>query len=176
MAYNFGVMAGALVGALIGVLFVVIFFKLSNKNHSTKTEYDERQNIERGKAYMVGYWVESGLLMALMLFALGDIELPLEPAVLYGTVLLVSITVLSVISIFKGAFWGLNNNKKSYMIMLLVVAAINIISPVIAISNGEMVENGKLQAPFINLMCGILFVAVMVALIVRNIADKRAED
>ena len=57
-----------------------------------------------------------------------------------------------------------------------MVAAINIISPVIAISNGETVENGKLQAPFINLMCGILFVAVIVALIVRNIADKRAED
>ena len=49
--------AGFVIGIVIGLIACVVLFKISNTNHKSKTEYDERQQVIRGKAYRYAFYV-----------------------------------------------------------------------------------------------------------------------
>ena len=59
---------GFIVGLIVGLILVVILFKYANTDKKVKTEYDERQEKVRGKAYMYAFYtaliVEALLSMA----------------------------------------------------------------------------------------------------------------
>ena len=48
--------AGFVIGLIVGIILVMVLIKMANKDRRIKTEYDERQEKIRGKAYKYAFY------------------------------------------------------------------------------------------------------------------------
>lgn len=174
-AYNFGKMTGILTGVVIGLVVLVVIFVICNKNRKLKTEYDERQQILRGNGYRFGFYAMTVWAGIQILLAAMDIELPLQPVTQAFSCIFVGVLADVLYCIFHDAYWGLNNNRKRYMIAFLIIAALNFAIAFGAYKSGNLIVDGKLGAVGTNLLCAILFLLTGVALIIQQIREKSPE-
>lgn len=167
---------GAICGIIVGILICVVFSKKSgNTNGKIVTEYDERQKVIRGTSYKIGFYtyVISAAIMTCV--SMAEISLPMQGDVLWFTWLIVGAIPMCVHSVWKGAYWGLNNDKARYITLFCLATAINVIVSVVAFVRGTMVVDGKLSTPFINFLCAMIFVVIGGTIIIKGIVDKKAE-
>ena len=182
MAYTLGVVVGILVTIAAMILIACAIFKLGNKDGRVKTEYDERQKIVIGEGYKFAFWTLAALLVVLQIAVevesdFGDtsiIQSSLGP--LTFALIIVSILVFCVYSIWHGAYWGINNNKRDYIIILAVIGIVNLILGAVAIMRSGLVIDGALSGAFVNLMCGVLMVVVLGAAWIKDMIDKNRDD
>ncbi len=52
---NAKVSAGMAMGLMVGLVIAVILLKVANKDHKLKTQYDERQELVKGKAINIAF-------------------------------------------------------------------------------------------------------------------------
>ena len=168
---NISASFGVAVGILVGIIIVVIGLKLTNKNHKVKTEYDERQLLVRGNAYRYAFYTVVIWEAVLMVLAIGDLPLPVPDIALHFAGIIAGVLVLSTVCIWKDAYWGLNNNRRRYGVILLIAGLFNAI-PVI----GNLSGRGSSDFPYVNLLCCVMLVVVGAELLLKQLADKRAEN
>lgn len=165
---------GVIVGIFVGLFLVAVIYKIANKNGKIKTEYDERQEVIRGVGYKYAFWAYTAIMGILvvgdMLF---QIDLPIY--IIAFASLLIAGLVLSLYCIAKDAYWGMNNNKKRYITVFIIAGVINFASAIVAIINNEMIIDGVIQTPAINLLCGIMLAVIGVAIAVADIKDEKED-
>lgn len=166
---------GMIVGLIVGLMLAVIVYKACNKDKKVKTEYDERQQAIRGKGYMYSYYTLIAYLVLWMTLSIGGIKLPLVDAVIAFIGILLGLMVLGIYTIYNGAYWGINNDPKKYGIVFTVATVINIIYTVFAIKAGTMIEDGTLQIPFVNLLCAVVMVILLIAVVIKKAMSKEEE-
>lgn len=164
---------GAFIGMLVGLCICALFFRKSNTDGKLRTEYDERQKIVRGKAYKYGFYAMVYTLVIFFLLESGEIILPMHNTIKDFCIIMVGIMVVGVYSIWNGAYWGLNNNPRQYAILFTICTIINFAVSILAIARGSMYENNMLQAPFINLLAGVMFLIIAVTLFMKKYVDKK---
>ena len=167
---------GAVVGLILGLLICVIIFKVCNRNSKLKCEYDERQEMARGRAYKYGFYTAIVYLGFMAIWPLFEIKLIVDNTVLSFIGVLVSICVMAVYAIWHDAYWGLNNNKNRYILVFILATVINLANGIISILSGHMVEDGVVQAPCINLLCGLMFLIIAVTLLIKDKFKKDEEE
>jgi hypothetical protein len=157
---------------IIGVVIAIIATASMNNDKKLKTKYDERQQAARGKSFAWGFYtalIASGVLTVLSptgwLNFLGHYG--------YFVVIVLSAIVQFTYAVFHDAYVGLNTNLKKYMIFMTVVAIINLASSVAGIASGDIMIDGVLQTPFMNLLCTVMFVVLAVDLGIKAIIDKK---
>lgn len=169
--------------AIITSLFTTVFivgicwgiFKSSNSDHKSKTQYDERQQVLRGRGYMIGFWTVLVYQTVLYVLECAGATLPVAPFSLGFLGAILAVTVMCVYDIWVGAYWGLNNDRKRYLIILGVFGVFSLI-PVVAAAKMGFVEH-ILQGPvLVNLGIGVMLITMFVTLLIRHIADKKEED
>lgn len=171
MSGNIYKSAGVAVGIVIGLIVAIALILIANNNRKFKTEYDERQLKVRGDAYRYAFYTVMIWEVILFVLAIGEFTLPLPGYVLHFAGLMVGIMVLSGYCIWRDAYWGLNNNRKRYGIILVVAGLLNAIPLLGVLTNSE-----DEPFPYVNLLvCGMLLV-VGVELLLKHLLDKRAED
>jgi len=147
--------------------------KKMNKDHKVKTKYDERQLKIRGDAFKYGFFatlIANGLMMSLAasnldkFFGMNAYFIPI----------FVGIVTQMTYSVFKDAYFGLNNKRKSYLIFMAFIGLINFAIAILATIEGELIKDGILQSPFLNYLCGGLFVILAGELFVKDLIDKKA--
>ena len=72
-------------------------------------------------------------------------------------------------------YWGLNNNRRRYLVVFAVLFLINAVPVVNAVSEGTMFKDGKLSTASINLMVAILILVIGAVLLIKQLADRKAE-
>lgn len=174
--YAIGRASGVLIGAVVGLLICFFAFKVLNKNGKTKTEYDERQKEIRGVAYMWAFWTMSGYLAALILLEEAELAIPVTATVKYFFGFFLAGLVLSMYCIWNGAYFGLNNVTKRWYVFITLFGIINIAIAIKGIVSGSMMENGVVNYPCINLLCGILLLAIISALLIKRKIDSIQES
>lgn len=167
---------GILIGFIVGLLLSVVIFIICNKNHKSKTEYDERQKIIRGNAYKYGFFTAMVYFGMQVLFDAIELELPLEYSVSAFLGLVISALVTVIYSILKDAYWGENNNQKRYFIFFAVITAINLLVAIMNIVDGEMVVDGIVQFCSVNLICAIMLIILMVVALFKDKLSSGEED
>ena len=167
---NLFMSAGLAVGVLVGLIVAVILVKLANSNRKIKAEYDERQLRVRGDAYRYAFYTMVIWEAILMILDFGDFHFPVSEYTFHFAGIIIGTMVLSTICIWKDAYWGLNNNRRSYGIILLVAGLCNAI-PVVGSLHGA---SGS-DFPYVNLLCCVMLVVVGAELLLKQLADKRAE-
>ena len=58
---------------------------------------------------------------------------------------------------------------------MTVVSVFNLFSAFMAWRSGELLTDGKFQAPAVNLLCGLMFAVLGVVGIVKKVSDREEE-
>ena len=162
---------GFATGILIGVILAIILCIFANKNHMAKTQYDERQKEVRGKGYQYGFYTIAIFEILMMIFDMSEIQFPFDHYILHFAGVVLGGLVLSGYCIWNDAYWGLNNNRKRFGLMFLVLAVLNAI-PVV----GSLTQGTFSTVPFINLMVLIMMLILGTELLVKNTLEKRDSE
>ena len=165
-------------GVFFGLLIVVLIVRFANRNKKIKTEYDERQQIIRGKSYTYACYTLAAYEFIMTFLSMGGIleSIPIEYYNFHLFGIYIGGIVLAVHSIWNGAYWGLNNNIKRYTVVFIILFLINLMPVVLTIINGVKTINGIIMFPFVNAACLLLFVALGIALIARKRLDDRMKE
>ena len=163
--------AGITIGILVGLILAVALILIANNNRKFKTEYDERQLRVRGDAYRYAFYSVIICEVILLILAIGEFTLPIPEYVLHFGGILIGCLVLSGYCIWKDAYWGLNNNRKRYGIILVVAGLLNALPLYMALSTGSVSD-----FPYVNLLTCIMLLVVGVELLLKHFLDLRAES
>ena len=166
---------GAAAGIVIGLIICFIVFKYANTNRKAGTEYDERQREIRGRGYKAAFYAAMLCEAVFFVLYLGNPALPFEPFMAHAAVIFVSCTVLGCYLIWNGAYWGLNNNRRRYLIIFGAALVLNAIPVVGTLSHGGLLDGGKLSAVFVNLLACLMLIVMGIVMLVRDLLDRRTE-
>ena len=158
---------GLAVGVLVGLVIAV--------DHKVRAEYDEMQKNIRNRGYMYGFYTIL-VFEALLCLIPSSVRLPAERIVVHFLPIFLGVTVQASYCILKGAYVGLNTDLKRYWIVALAATAINFLSFFMAWKNGSLVVDGVLQAPFVNLLCALMFAVLGVFALLRKTADREESE
>lgn len=151
-----------------------VIFKRANSDHKTKTQYDERQNVIRGRGYMFGFWTILGFLGILFVMETTGIVLPVAPFSLGFLGVILGTTVMVVYNIWNGAYWGMNNNRKQYTIIFAFLFLFNLI-PIIVAWKAEGFLNVIQGTSLVNFGVAVMLIAMCAAFLLRHQKDKNDE-
>lgn len=163
--------AGLAFGIMIGLILAIALILISNNNRKVRTEYDERQLRVRGDAYRYAFYSVIICEVILLILAFGEVTLPVPDYVLHFGGILIGCLVLSTYCIWKDAYWGLNNNRRRYGIILVVAGLLNAV-PLF----GALSKRSTLDFPFVNLLTCIMLLVVGVELLLKHFLDRRADS
>ena len=167
---------GVAIGILVGLIIAVLLIRFANKNKKYKTEYDERQIKVRGDAYRYAFYTVVVIEVILFLLKLAEVSLPVHDSILHIGCVLVGCIVLCMYSIWKDAYWGINNNRKRYGIVMVLCGVLNLIPVIGAFAEGSMVQDGIVTGPVINLLVCVMLLLIGFELLLKHILEKRSEQ
>ena len=163
--------AGVAIGILIGLILAFALILIANNNRTVRSEYDERQLRVRGDAYRYAYYSMIICEVILLILSIGEVTLPVPDYVLHFGGILIGCLVLSTYCIWKDAYWGLNNNRRRYGIILVVAGLLNAIPLFGAVSH-----KSTLDFPYVNLLTCVMLLVVGAELLLKQFLDRRAEN
>ena len=169
-AYNIGILVG--IAVAIGIFAVIAAI---GKKRGRRGEFDERQELIRGKAYQHAFFAVM-LYSALYGLLVVTAERPLMEDGLSALVaMFVGIVVFAVESIARDAFFTAKNRPKSYIILYAAIVLMQIVNIIGNYSEGPFVESGVLTMRVLPIVCAAVFTIVLVAILVKA-AQKPKED
>ena len=162
--------AGLTIGIVVGLILAIALILIANNNRKVRSQYDERQQKVRGDAYRYAFY--SLVIYEVIMFILGygEFSLPVPGYVLHFAGVLIACLVLSGYCIWKDAYWGLNNNRRRYGIILIIGGLLNVI-PVVA----ELTARTGDAFPYVNLLVCIMLTVVGMELLLKHLIDRHAD-
>lgn len=159
--------------ALLVVIGLVVG-KLAGKKLG-KAEFDERQQLARGKAYKSGFYtLLAGLLAVYLLPNLTEWQ-PKDPALLPFAVICIGVTVFACVAVANDAYLGIRQNPRVMLLVLGIIVAGNLLAGFSAMesvgfADGITVENSM------NFIIAVMGLIILTALAVRLRMAVRDEE
>lgn len=170
---SFGMAAGIAVGVIIGLIII----KFANKNKKLKTEYDERQELVRGRGYRYAFYTIAIYETILLCVSIGGFpDIPVEQYVFHAFGIFLGAGVLCAYCIWNDAYWGRNNDLRRFRATFSILLALNVFPVVLSLMTGVEMVNGYLDFPFINLICVIFMAGLGITAIIKKIVSKNAGE
>ena len=170
---------GILVGILVGIVIVAAIFWFNKKTTGTINggDFDERQQLLRGKAFQKGflmmlilsgvYWVVVELIL----------QRPLMKDGLSGVVIaLLSVGVFGIDCILHDAFFTVKNKPVTYIALFSACTLAQVPSAISNIRSGSVLENGVLTFSVLPIVCAVVFLGILFAIIVKRALPEKEED
>ena len=164
------------VGVIVGLLISIIVIKFTNKDGKSKTQYDEMQELERGKAYKYAFWTMCGVAALIGCLSLFEIKMPFDMFTLFLMVIMSGAVVQASYCIMKDAYIGLNTNKVRTGIALVLIGIINLINVVLFIVKGKFFVDGMFNLSFSNLLCGLGMLIIGFMFVIKNVVSKKEDS
>lgn len=170
-AYNIGILVG--IAVAIGIFAVIAAI---GKKRGRSGQFDERQELVRGKAYQHAFFAVM-LYSALygLLVVMADHPL-MEDGLSALVAMFVGIAVFAVESIARDAFFTAKNRPKSYIILYIAVIFSQIVNIIGNYSEGPFVENGVLTMRVLPVVCAAVFTVVLAAILVKAVQKPKEDD
>ncbi len=173
---NTKVSVGMAIGLMCGLVIAVILLKIANKDHKVKTQYDERQEMIKGRGYKYSFYTMLFMEVVVMLLEMSGIELPIDNYLVHAIAVLIGCLVLCIHSIWNGVYWGLNNNHKRYAIIIVIAVVLNIIPLAGAIAHDSLSGHGINSVPVLNVIVLVWMAIIGVAALVKKFVDSRNSE
>lgn len=173
---NTKVSVGMAIGLMCGLVIAVILLKIANKDHKVKTQYDERQEMIKGRGYKYSFYTMLFMEVVVMLLEMSGIELPIDNYLVHTIAVLIGCLVLCIHSIWNGVYWGLNNNHKRYAIIIVIAVVLNIIPLAGAIAHDSLSGHGINSVPVLNVIVLVWMTIIGVAALVKKFVDSRNSE
>lgn len=159
-------------GMLLGIEIGSIFVLITKKDGAIRTEYDERQELVRGRGYKLGFVtfaISSGVMFFLSFLG---VEIPAEQPIVWAGCFALAMTVANSYFAWHDCFVGLNENVRAGTVLIILATVINLAIAINNTVNGNIMVNGKLGINSISYLAGIMTGTVMIVRLVRKIADR----
>ena len=131
----------------------------------------------RARVYQIGFYTALFLMLVLILLWELNWLTVATPGFAIYTALIISVTVFAVYCILNDAFLAIRGKANRYFWLFGLIIAIEGIVTVRNISNGEMLENGKLTfgsgAPAVMAVC---FLAILITLFVKTVRNRKEAE
>lgn len=161
------------IGVIVGVLIGLVVLILCNSNRKIKTDYDERQEAIRGKGFKYSAYTAWILLVIYMLAEINEINLHMNSDVVALTIFIISAMVQVSHSIWNDAYWGENNNIRTYAIVLTICLIINVSASIASITNHTLIVDGNVTWRAISVECSLVVIITGIQAIIRGITEKK---
>ena len=165
--------AGLAIGLFVGLIICVVIFKYWNKDGKIKTQYDEMQELVRGRAYKYAFWTLVAYEAIMCILSGFSFNLHADMFIMHFSGIIIAALVHASYSVWNDAYMGLNTNAKRFTVCMILIGLVNLLSGIAAIAGGSLVIDGVLQAPFTNLLCAFVFIVIGVEIAVKDRIDKR---
>lgn len=167
---------GCVIGVIVGIILVAFILKITKNDGTIKCKYDERQQFIQGKGFKYAFFT---LVVYNLFYALVDSFLQREYienscAMFLGVVL--GVAVYAGYCIKHEGYFSLNENPKRVIIAFAVIGIVNILISVVHIMHGRLIQNGVLQFEAINLICGILFIVILIEIGIKRRFNRKEAD
>ena len=177
MEYVIGFVVGVLIAFI--VLRVLFYFVEKTKKKAGRCEYDERQELMRGRGFKYGFFT---LMIYCMLYGMlegvldGNMIFYENEGTGYVVGVIIALMVFAVYCIWNEAYMANNETPATVYLLLGGVGLLNLIVGVANTLHGELLIDGKLTFRVINLLMGIAFLVLAGTFAVRNRIDSRQEE
>ena len=171
---NTAMALGFVTGILIVAIVCTVMAKMAKKKGVIgKGEYDERQQIARGKAFTWAYATLLVYLAVWMVFRSMEIPFFMEGlSVIVGALL--SIGVFVGYSIFHDAYFKASESPRAWIIIISGVGLLNLGIGAVRLFRSETIADRLYEN--MNLFVGALFLAVLACIVVKRAIDRREGD
>lgn len=173
IAYALGFIFGVLI---VSAIVVVIILIATKEDGSIKCKYDERQELIRGRAYKISFYI---MLICNFIYVMLDEvydKLPIETSLYMALVVILCVGTHAWYCIYNGAYIALNENTNRIIVALSLVGLFNIVLGITSLVKGEWVEDGMLTFNCSNMACGCMLLITVLVIIAKRIHDKKEED
>ena len=161
------------IGISFGCMIGFLFRKMDDPEG--KQRYDERQKIEQGRGYRIGFIATMISILVSFIFQGTGI---LPAAYLLFLVILSAFIGLSVVIVYwiwHECYFAINENSTRFLIFIGLFGILNMVISVINILNGWMFENGVPNFRCMNLLVAVLSLEIFIALLARRTANAKLE-
>ena len=156
-------------------LFAIIWFMTRKSSTRNNAHYDEMQLQIRAAGYRMGFYVTlAGLLAVILLMeCTGVFDHMLSPSFALGVVAFAGIVTFAVYCICKDAFYSVGQNRRTYIIICIIVVIANGIGMIGTIRERIQSENKMLSfSNSANLLCAVSFLVILIALLAKERHDR----
>lgn len=172
---SIGVKVAVVVGLAIGLLVVVICLAVTKNGDEMKNQFDERQELVRGRGFMYGFFTLISSNAVLVLLNVLEVSLFRNMEVALTASILVGVAVFASYCIWNDGYFALNENRKSMLITFGLIGVLNLVIGIGNLASGEIIENGAFTFRCLNLFCALLFLVIFGVLLLKQIKDGKEE-
>ena len=140
-----------------------------------KAEFDERQQLARGKAYKAGFYTLLVGLLAVYLIPIFTEWQPEDAALLPFSVICVGVTVFACVAIANDAYLGLRQKPQYMMLLMGIVVVCNLLAGGANLMRHDFAEGFTVQNSM-NLIVAAMGLIILTALALRQRAAARDEE
>jgi len=167
--------------ALFLILFAVcvcilLLIALSEERRLQRPQYDERQELERGRGFRYGFFTMLIFNGGVLCFDWTGVIPGRNQMILYASGLFAGLLVYAVYCIWNESYFALNQRTNAVIAFFTVIGLFNLVIAITAIVRGTMIENGRFTESFLNLECAVIFLVLMVTMLIRKICNRKAND
>ena len=165
-----------LIGLCSGILAAVIVLVIRKLILKGKgTEYDERQQVIRGKSYTIAFYTTIILETIYLFISEFNIKLPAENNLIQFVILMTGLIVAVYIQVWNDAYFSLKENPRRWFGVMLAATILNIIS-FIRLSHDEGIfHDGHLDFSCITIILAIYIIILMILLWIKSVKNKKNE-
>ncbi|MCM1044730.1 MAG: hypothetical protein NC417_04405 [Candidatus Gastranaerophilales bacterium] len=167
---------GAGVGLMVGIVLVVLIFALTKKGRSVKSQYDERQELVRGRGAKYGFYTLLISNAVIGVMEIADLSSFAEKGVLMIIGCLPGICVYAVYCIWYDGYFALNESRRRIMASLAIIGISNFLIGAMNLVRGVIVQNGRLTVLSLNLFCAFLFIVIFAAMFLKKVCKDGKEE
>lgn len=161
---------------MISLDLVAVLLIASKNSDKSLSEYDERQMLARGKAFQYAFITLVTYSILVSLSQMLGIDLPVIAPTLSFWGISLSIIIFCTIAIWQDAYFALNENRTSLLIIFSIITVVNLIILISTIVSGSLIINGRIDYGGISVASCVMFVWLFVMLLAKSIREKKEED
>ncbi|MBQ3036114.1 MAG: hypothetical protein IJD31_04200 [Lachnospiraceae bacterium] len=163
------------IGLAVGLLVVAICVAATKKGDDIKNQFDERQELVRGKGFKYGFFTMMISNAALLVLKILEIPLFSNMEVAMTASIVIGVSVFASYCIWNDGYFALNENRKSLLIMFGLISTLNLVIGIGNVFAGVIIENGAFTFRSTNLFCALMFIAVFIVMLAKHIKDGKEE-
>lgn len=163
------------IGLAVGLLVVAICVAASKKGDEVKNQFDERQELVRGKGFKYGFFTMMIANAALLVLNILEIPLFSNMEVAMTASIVIGVSVFASYCIWNDGYFALNENRKSLLIMFGLIGVLNLVIGIGNVFAGVIMENGAFTFRSTNLFCALIFIVVFIVMLAKHIKDGKEE-
>ena len=163
------------IGLAVGLLVVAICVAATKKGDDIKNQFDERQELVRGKGFKYGFFTMMISNAALLALKILEISLFSNMEVAMTASIVIGVSVFASYCIWNDGYFALNENRKSLLVMFGFIGLLNLVIGIGNIFAGVVIENGAFTFRSTNLFCSMMFIVVFIMLLLKQIKDGKEE-